>query len=153
MNSVTSYHISNITSHFPPSSHLVTDWKMQETFSPLMCKCCNVNLLMHISLWTVQNTNSTWHNPSCEANKCLGSYKITAVYGFQRFITMFTTACHLTLSCARWIFIYLTSTEYYSPAMSTFLRWSIPFSFANKDFLFLAFPMCATPHPFIWSSC
>jgi hypothetical protein len=45
-----------------------------------------------------QLTNSMQHSPPWEAKSCLYSHDIPCIYANQRFITVFTKVCHMSLS-------------------------------------------------------
>ena len=63
-----------------------------------MCKLQNI---LQTYLLTYLLTHSIQQSPSWEANQFSASQKIAHFYGSQRFITTFTSACHLSLSWTR----------------------------------------------------
>jgi hypothetical protein len=96
-------------------------------------------------------TDSMEQSPSWGANSHSAGEDNSAFFGTRRFITMFTRACHWSLSLARSI----QSTRYHCfpqihsniifPSMSTSYKWLFPSDFPDKmSYAFLISPMRAT---------
>jgi hypothetical protein len=96
--------------------------------------CVTLFLLTGIRLYIhkiVTITNSTLQSPSWEANSRSAAQEITAFYGNWRFITVFTKACHWSLSWARWI---LSTPSHFLLILSSQLRLGLPSGLLLSNF-------------------
>jgi len=96
-------------------------------------------------------TNSIEKKPRWEANSHSASQQIPCLLGTWRFITVFTTTHHWSLSSARWIqsktsyCISISHSSIIFPSTPRSSKWSLPFRFLTKFFYaFLISAMCAT---------
>ena len=93
-------------------------------------------------------TNSVEQSPSWEANSSSVSPEIPSLFWTWRFITTFTTACHLSLSWATFIYlVHAFPSWFFKVQFSTILpstlgssKWSLSFRFPHQNFVCISLP-------------